>query len=936
MIVFKDVKGSTTYDIYADDEDTGVDVVVQAENDATAVLDFYSVTEMYHDFDTLNTLKANAKAAVIKGKDYAPASTGNGGLADFSSSLLGGVSKSYGYYGYRLTDEENITIGSPDPDVSSYPDPTPIPPITNVTEPTRVTLYFATCDVTVETFPANGGSIETPVLGTGNYAYGSTVPLKVAETNGYEFKKWEQISGTVVAITNETSKEASFKVPYGAVSLRANLYEDGGTGAGANEKASIWANGFKLTKSEAATLTADTAKTKAIVAATNASGDDAYSAVTASALQLAVINSGEVGSYSLTFTNPVLPVLMATVTVKVYEDGENGEGANSKANIWANGFSLTETSAAALDIDTSKVKAELTATNVSGEDAYSNVAVDSAQLAAIKSGEAGKSYSLTFANPTSPELTATVTVKIYDDGGTGEGANEKASIWANGFKLTKSQAEELNENIAKLLAEVAATDASGADAYATVTADGAQLTAIKSGKAGRSYKLTFTNPVSPALTAIVTVRVYDDGGTGGKPGPGGEPTDPDDPNLLASIFANGFSITKADAGKLTANTAKAKAFVAATNATGENAYSAVAVDNAQLAAIKAGEIGKSYSLTFTNPTSPALTATVTVRIYEGGETGGKPGPGGEPTDPDDPNLLASIWANGFKLTEVQAAALTADLAKSNAALVATDASGEDTYASVTVDSAQLSAIKSGKSGKSYSLTFTNPVNPALTATITVAIEGKDPSGDDDEDELPNGEEEEHGTDPDNQDTDGDGFPDGWEVKYGYDPLDPSDPERDGDDDGDGVINWNEYLNGTNPKVADTFGIIEHFGEYSGSGTISAKVDHDYRKFVSLLYDGEVVDPSNYDISEGSTVITLHEAHARTYSVGRHDKFVAQYTDGRSEFIYMSVVAPAGAVAKTGDDVNLLLLIVLGLAAFLGLGLAMAARRRKRSRETRGN
>jgi hypothetical protein len=52
------------------------------------------------------------------------------------------------------------------------------------------------------------------------------------------------------------------------------------------------------------------------------------------------------------------------------------------------------------------------------------------------------------------------------------------------------------------------------------------------------------------------------------------------------------------------------------------------------------------------------------------------------------------------------------------------------------------------------------------------------------------------TDPCNPDSDGDGMPDGWEVRYGLDPLDPNDAS--GDLDGDGVSNLDEYRLGRNP------------------------------------------------------------------------------------------------------------------------------------------
>jgi hypothetical protein len=79
------------------------------------------------------------------------------------------------------------------------------------------------------------------------------------------------------------------------------------------------------------------------------------------------------------------------------------------------------------------------------------------------------------------------------------------------------------------------------------------------------------------------------------------------------------------------------------------------------------------------------------------------------------------------------------------------------------------------------------------------------NGDPDNDGLINGKEYEHKTNPKKPDTDGDGFRDGWEVDYGYNPLDPNDPAKDGDDDNDFLTNWEEYQEGTDPKNPDTDG-----------------------------------------------------------------------------------------------------------------------------------
>jgi hypothetical protein len=55
-----------------------------------------------------------------------------------------------------------------------------------------------------------------------------------------------------------------------------------------------------------------------------------------------------------------------------------------------------------------------------------------------------------------------------------------------------------------------------------------------------------------------------------------------------------------------------------------------------------------------------------------------------------------------------------------------------------------------------------------------------------------------GTDKTNPDTDRDGLPDGWEHRYGLNPLDPAD--ADADPDGDGIPSRVEYLMCRNPKA----------------------------------------------------------------------------------------------------------------------------------------
>ncbi|WP_274519420.1 beta strand repeat-containing protein [Lactococcus reticulitermitis] len=89
-------------------------------------------------------------------------------------------------------------------------------------------------------------------------------------------------------------------------------------------------------------------------------------------------------------------------------------------------------------------------------------------------------------------------------------------------------------------------------------------------------------------------------------------------------------------------------------------------------------------------------------------------------------------------------------------------------------------------------------------------------------------------------------------------------------------------------------VLSHFGNWSGTGTVAARVDADETKFFRLMYDGKEIDAANYTITHGSTIITLKETHLKNYAAGTH-WFVAEFSDGRSERIRLDVTQ-----AKAGD------------------------------------
>jgi len=81
------------------------------------------------------------------------------------------------------------------------------------------------------------------------------------------------------------------------------------------------------------------------------------------------------------------------------------------------------------------------------------------------------------------------------------------------------------------------------------------------------------------------------------------------------------------------------------------------------------------------------------------------------------------------------------------------------------------------------------------------FDSTDKEGDLDGDGLENWEEFEKGTLPNHWDSDGDGIPDGWEVEKGLDPTNALDALEDWEN--DTISNLDEYLGGTDPSTPDT-------------------------------------------------------------------------------------------------------------------------------------
>lgn len=100
-----------------------------------------------------------------------------------------------------------------------------------------------------------------------------------------------------------------------------------------------------------------------------------------------------------------------------------------------------------------------------------------------------------------------------------------------------------------------------------------------------------------------------------------------------------------------------------------------------------------------------------------------------------------------------------------------------------------------------------------------------------------------------------------------------------------------------------YSVLSHFGTWTGSGTATAKVNADYSKFIRLLLSSNVVDPSNYVKSDGSTVIILKESYLKTLANDTYT-FRAEFTDGYADLtLTVNVPEPDDAVDVTGVKLN---------------------------------
>jgi LPXTG-motif cell wall-anchored protein len=141
-------------------------------------------------------------------------------------------------------------------------------------------------------------------------------------------------------------------------------------------------------------------------------------------------------------------------------------------------------------------------------------------------------------------------------------------------------------------------------------------------------------------------------------------------------------------------------------------------------------------------------------------------------------------------------------------------------------------------------------------------------------------------------------------------------------------------------VDTTVPIITAPDTWTGSGSATVRLDSPVENFVRVTLNGAEVDPANYTVTSGSTIITFKEDYLKTLPEGTHT-FTVIFKDGQAEVpITISASASEGGgkttggdnnLPKTGDTTSLALMTSAVLLVLLGvclLGLRRTTAQRK--------
>ena len=133
----------------------------------------------------------------------------------------------------------------------------------------------------------------------------------------------------------------------------------------------------------------------------------------------------------------------------------------------------------------------------------------------------------------------------------------------------------------------------------------------------------------------------------------------------------------------------------------------------------------------------------------------------------------------------------------------------------------------------------------------------------------------------------------------------------------------------------TYDILDGAGSswtQNTDGSLAIRGSGEISKFREVKVDGVTVDPVNYTVTEGSTIITFKPEYLKSLSAGNHS-FELVWTDGTAatNFTVAENADQSAKSPKTGEDFSRTLCTVLLMVSCAGLAGMFAKRKRNHAR-----
>ena len=152
---------------------------------------------------------------------------------------------------------------------------------------------------------------------------------------------------------------------------------------------------------------------------------------------------------------------------------------------------------------------------------------------------------------------------------------------------------------------------------------------------------------------------------------------------------------------------------------------------------------------------------------------------------------------------------------------------------------------------------------------------------------------------------------------------------------------NDLVEATDPTdpTDPTEGLIKIIKGNDGTWTQNSKdglsftSNAEFDDFLKVMVDGKDLDPSNYTVAEGSTVVTLKADYLATLSVGKHTIAIVSKSGTAGTTFTINAAESGGDVeesTKTGGSNNLFGCIVLLFVTSAGALGAVAYSKKKRA------